>query len=349
MAIFGALLLTALWALGDVMTKQNTDAQKRGAMGADNMTSGGLMTMKPGDNTMIASGKNITSSINLMNIIHQAIGSKINVSLSEAAIAAEGIGNNSRAVVAYLEEENRYLVYDIIVMDTSMNFSKVIVDPGNGHLLFSKQLSKEDMMKDEMERHHKMMSMMMGPQQGGGMMMGPMNQGMMMGGGHDMMMGPQQGGGMMMGPQQGGGMMMGPVLTHSQQTGNATSTNATSTPSTTNATTNATSPAAVVSTSRPGATTTVSMAQGSQAPNNPEFYVPAEITVKPGQTVTWKNDDTAIHTATSGQDVTPDGRFDTSFVYPGQSSKPIAMPTQLGQYPYFCTLHPWMIGTVIVG
>jgi hypothetical protein len=29
------------------------------------------------------------------------------------------------------------------------------------------------MMKDEMERHHKMMSMMMGPQRGEGMMMGP--------------------------------------------------------------------------------------------------------------------------------------------------------------------------------
>jgi hypothetical protein len=37
--------------------------------------------------------------------------------------------------------------------------------------LLSKQVSKADMMKDEMERHHKMMSTMMGgPQQGMGMM-----------------------------------------------------------------------------------------------------------------------------------------------------------------------------------
>ena len=65
-------------------------------------------------------------------------------------------------------------------------------------------------------------------------------------------------------------------------------------------------------------------------------------TVKAGETVTWKNDDTAIHTATSGKDATPDGKFDTSLVSPGQSSKPIAMPNEPGQYPYFCTLHPWM-------
>jgi plastocyanin len=192
-----------------------------------------------------------------------------------------------------------------------MNFSKVIVDPGNGQVLLNELVSKEDIMKDEMERHHRMMSMMMGP-------------------------------------QQGEGMMMGPMIAQAQQTDNITSSNATSVLPTTNATTNATSPAAVVSTSEPGATT-VSMARGSQSPNNPEFYVPTKITVKPGETVTWKNDDTAIHTATSGQDVTPDGKFDTSFVPPGQSSKPIAMPTQPGQYPYFCTLHPWMTGTVTVG
>ena len=70
--------------------------------------------------------------------------------------------------------------------------------------------------------------------------------------------------------------------------------------------------------------------------------------MNPGQKVTWKNDDTAIHTATSGQGAPPDGKFDTSLVPPGQSSKPITMPTQPGQYPYFCSLHPWMTGTVTV-
>jgi hypothetical protein len=181
MAIF-AVLLTAVWALGDVMTKQNADAQMmstnnpRMATTTSNMTSS--MSVKP--------SQNITSSINLMNIIGQAIGSKVNVSLSDAATTAEAsVGNGSHAVAAYIDDKDGYLTYNVMVIDPSMNFSKVIVDPGNGQVLSSKQISKEEHM-----RMHGMMGpgmmghdMMMGPP--GGMMEGekrPMHQGMMMGG-----------------------------------------------------------------------------------------------------------------------------------------------------------------------
>src|SRR5215218_6510667 len=187
MAISAALLLTAVWALGDDMTKQNAAAQMRGTNDtgmatAGNMTSG--MFMKP--------GQNITSSINLMNIIQQAIGSKVNVSLSDAATTAEGsIGNNSHAVAAQLDQRNGYLVYNVMVIDPSMNFSKVIVDPGNGEVLLTEQISKEEhMMMHGLAMGPGMMGpgmMMGGPQQGRGMKMGPMNQGMM---GPGMMMGP---------------------------------------------------------------------------------------------------------------------------------------------------------------
>jgi hypothetical protein len=122
------------------------------------MTAAGMM-MKP--------GQNITSSINLMNIIHQAIGSKINVSLSDAATTAEAsVGNGSHAVAAHIDEQNGYLVYNVMVIDPSMNFSKVIVDPGNGQVLLSKQISKEE----HMRMHGRMDSgmMMEGPQQGMG-------------------------------------------------------------------------------------------------------------------------------------------------------------------------------------
>ena len=178
-AIF-AILLTAVWAIGNVMTKQNADAQMMGpGMMAGNQS---MMTQ------IMKSGQNITSSINLMDIIHQAIGSKVNVSLSNASTTAEGsIGNNSHAVTAHIDEQNGYLVYNVMVIDPSMNFSKVTIDPGNGQVLSSKQISKEEhmrmhgMMGPGMMRHN----MMMGPpggMMGGEMMMGPMHQGMMRGG-----------------------------------------------------------------------------------------------------------------------------------------------------------------------
>jgi plastocyanin len=96
------------------------------------------------------------------------------------------------------------------------------------------------------------------------------------------------------------------------------------------------------------AASTISIAKGSQSADNSQFYVPADVKVKAGETLTWKNDDTAIHTATSGKDATPDGKFDTSLISPGQSSKPQTLPAEPGEYSYFCTLHPWMTGKVIV-
>jgi plastocyanin len=102
------------------------------------------------------------------------------------------------------------------------------------------------------------------------------------------------------------------------------------------------------SSSNTAATSTISIAKGSQNADNSQFYVPADVKVKAGETLTWKNEDTAIHTATSGKDATPDGKFDTSLISPAQSSKPQTMPNEPGEYSYFCSLHPWMTGTVIV-
>jgi plastocyanin len=94
--------------------------------------------------------------------------------------------------------------------------------------------------------------------------------------------------------------------------------------------------------------TTVTIAKGAQNSNNKEFYVPPQTTAKPGSTITWNNEDSAIHTATSGKDATPDGKFDTSLISPVQSSNSITMPNEPGGYSYFCTLPPWMTGTVEV-
>ena len=174
-ATFTALLLVVGVVLGsgasNTTTKHNADAQMMG-----------------GNNTgMMMGGNNITSSINLMSVISNAIGSNINVSLSDAATTAEtSVGNGSHAASAELGENNGYLVYNIMVIDPSMNFSKVVVDPGNGEVLLSEPISKGQ-------------HMMMGGMHKQGMM-GP---GMMMGGGPDKMMRMGPPGGMMMGGYPG--------------------------------------------------------------------------------------------------------------------------------------------------
>jgi uncharacterized membrane protein YkoI len=184
-ATLTALILALGFVLGsgasNTITNHNVDAQMKG----DNNT--GMMI--PGE--MMMGGNNITSSINLMSVISEAIGSNINVSLSDAALTAESsVGNGSHAASAELGENNGFLVYNVMVIDPNMNFSKVVVDPGNGEVLFNKQLSKEEhMMMHEMGERGMMMSPGMTMSGPGGMMK------------HDMGMGPP--GGMMMGKYPG--------------------------------------------------------------------------------------------------------------------------------------------------
>jgi plastocyanin len=92
----------------------------------------------------------------------------------------------------------------------------------------------------------------------------------------------------------------------------------------------------------------VVMPLGSSAATSGAGYEPPEVTVSPGATIVWDNQDNAIHTATSGKSPTPDGKFDSSLVGANQQSKPVTVPTEPGDYPYFCTLHPFLQGTVVV-
>jgi plastocyanin len=76
-------------------------------------------------------------------------------------------------------------------------------------------------------------------------------------------------------------------------------------------------------------------------------FMPAELVVEAGTTVTWANQDQILHTATSG--ATPgqaDGTFDGPMDGAGKSfSFTFEKP---GTYPYFCSRHNSMVGKVIV-
>jgi plastocyanin len=75
-------------------------------------------------------------------------------------------------------------------------------------------------------------------------------------------------------------------------------------------------------------------------------FQPAEITVAPGTTVTWTNDDSFAHTVTSGTRGSPTDLFDSGNVAGGESFS--FTFDQPGTYPYFCRIHSGMDGTVIV-
>lgn len=83
-------------------------------------------------------------------------------------------------------------------------------------------------------------------------------------------------------------------------------------------------------------------------------YNPNPIEVNVGQTVIWINDDFSFHTVTSGEvgNTNPDRVFDSGLAGPtalASTGKTYEYTFELtGEYPYFCILHPGMVGKVIV-
>ncbi len=77
-----------------------------------------------------------------------------------------------------------------------------------------------------------------------------------------------------------------------------------------------------------------------------DAYSPNPIQVSVGTTITWTNDDAQPHTVTSGENATPDGRFDSSIMTPAAIFEHTF--AEAGEVPYFCILHPNMVGTVSV-
>jgi plastocyanin len=70
-------------------------------------------------------------------------------------------------------------------------------------------------------------------------------------------------------------------------------------------------------------------------------FAPATLTVHVGDTITWTNDGPSPHSATAH-----DGSFDTGVLKKGASASHTF--TTAGTFSYFCTVHPFMHGTVVV-
>jgi nitrite reductase (NO-forming) len=101
----------------------------------------------------------------------------------------------------------------------------------------------------------------------------------------------------------------------------------------------------------PTITTTSAFSQGNSVyiapraadPNNDQSFVPQFISMPIESTVSWTNDDSIQHTITSDEEglfvsgpISPGDTFDNTFDTPGE-------------FGYHCSIHPWMIGRVMVG
>jgi plastocyanin len=88
--------------------------------------------------------------------------------------------------------------------------------------------------------------------------------------------------------------------------------------------------------------------QPNSATLGDKAYVPNPAEVKVGESVTWTNDDSQIHTATSGAVGAEDSGsvFDSGILSP-KATFDFTFDTA-GEYDYYCTLHPQMFGKVVV-
>jgi plastocyanin len=81
----------------------------------------------------------------------------------------------------------------------------------------------------------------------------------------------------------------------------------------------------------------VSIAPGAANPNNHETFVPPQISLSSGSTISWTNDDSIMHTVTTQGNplISPGYTWDNTFDFPGQ-------------FDYHCLIHPFMKGKVII-
>lgn len=87
----------------------------------------------------------------------------------------------------------------------------------------------------------------------------------------------------------------------------------------------------------------ITIVKGASHSDNQQFYAPATITVVIGKnnTVTWFNADDTVHTVTSDQGLFDSGNFNTGTKWSYTFVQP-------GTYSYYCTVHPFMKGIVVV-
>jgi plastocyanin len=94
----------------------------------------------------------------------------------------------------------------------------------------------------------------------------------------------------------------------------------------------------------------VTILVGASTQGNPA-YAPDTVTVKKGDAVGVTNKDSVPHTITNGKDPsdpTSGKLFDTSIISPAASAQFATTKLAAGNYPFHCSIHPYMTGTLKV-
>ena len=89
----------------------------------------------------------------------------------------------------------------------------------------------------------------------------------------------------------------------------------------------------------------IQILNGSFQEGNPD-YAPDVAVVSHGDTIQWTNEDSTIHTVTSKLDF---GKmFDSGSMNPDIVFTLNTSDLSLGEYEYFCVVHPWMVSTFVI-
>jgi plastocyanin len=96
---------------------------------------------------------------------------------------------------------------------------------------------------------------------------------------------------------------------------------------------------------------TLKILEGAATQGNPAFD-PEELSVKKGNIIKVENTDTVPHTVTNGagpNDPNSAKMFDTSLIMGGEAGIIETEGIDAGEYAFYCTVHPYMTGTLKVG
>ena len=97
----------------------------------------------------------------------------------------------------------------------------------------------------------------------------------------------------------------------------------------------------LLSAASPGSAATAAQPASAEVKVDNFSFGPATLTVPVGTTVTWTNRDDIPHTIVSTDKVFKSKVLDTDEKFSFTFAKP-------GTYPYFCSIHPKMTGSVVV-